>query len=80
MDLNYLYHRRGVSLMMAEAATSSCSRMVHEELARLYAKGIADACPPANRLKYWTTWQAYMSVARGTVPQPAAGLDAELAS
>jgi len=80
MDLNYLYHRRGVSLMMAEAATSSCARMVHEELARLYAKGIADACPPADRSTYWTTWQAYMSVPNETLPLPAAGLDAELAS
>ena len=66
--------------MMAKAATSSCARMVHEELAHLYAKRIEDACPPAERLKYWTTWQAYMSVPCEELPQTAANLHAEIAS
>jgi hypothetical protein len=66
--------------MMAEAATSSCARMVHEELARLYAKLIADACPPAERMKYWTTWQAYMSVPREELTQPTGTLKAEITS
>ena len=66
--------------MMAEAATSSCARLVHEELARLYAKAIADACPPSERVKYWTTWQAYMPVPHDTLPLLAASVDAEIAS
>ena len=64
--------------MMAEAATSSCARMVHEELARLYAKRIAAACPPAERAANWTTWQAYVSVPRGTLPQLAASRHVEM--
>jgi hypothetical protein len=80
MDLNYLYHRHGISLMMAEAATSSCARMVHEELARLYAKRIADDCPPADRVTYWTTWQAYMSVPPESPSQPAISLEVEMQS
>ena len=54
--------------------------MVHEELADLYAKRIEDACPPAERLKYWTTWQAYMSVPCEELPQTAVALHAEIAS
>lgn len=65
---------------MAEAATSSCARIVHEELARLYAKRIADACPPAERVKYWTTWQAYMAVPLETLPLSAASSPAEITS
>ena len=40
MDLNYLYHRRGKSLMMAARATCELSRAAHLAIARGYvAKG-----------------------------------------
>ena len=41
MDLNYLYHRRGVSLVMAERASCDRSRDVHHSLANAYAERIA---------------------------------------
>jgi len=62
MGLNYLYHRHGVSLMLARAATSSCARIVHEKMAAAYAKQIADFCPAAERRAYWTRWEAYLTV------------------
>lgn len=43
MDLNYLYHRRGVSLLMARNAACEKSRDVHAALARAYAARIGDA-------------------------------------
>ena len=41
MDLNYLYHRRGVSLVMAERASCDRSRDAHHSFANAYAKRIA---------------------------------------
>jgi hypothetical protein len=41
MDLNYLYHRRGQSLMMACNATSEPARTAHLGLARGYVARIA---------------------------------------
>ena len=61
MDLNYLYRRHGVSLMMAKAATSVCARIVHEKMAESYSKQIADACPAGERQAYWSRWEAYMA-------------------
>jgi hypothetical protein len=43
MDLNYLYHRHGVSLLMAEHAASAQSRDAHRSLAQGYAARITDA-------------------------------------
>ena len=43
MDLTYLYHRRGVSLVMAEHAACDRSRDAHHALARAYAGQIAAA-------------------------------------
>jgi len=43
MDLNYLYHRRGVSLAMAANASCEESRTVHQSLARGYTARIAAA-------------------------------------
>jgi len=43
MDLDYLYHRHGVSLLMAENAACDRSRRVHRFLAKAYAGRIADA-------------------------------------
>jgi hypothetical protein len=48
MDLNYIYHRRQISLMRAARAACGPSRAAHEGLARLYLGVIdarkADAC------------------------------------
>jgi hypothetical protein len=41
MDLNYLYHRHGVSLVMATEAACERSRKVHQRLAAAYANRIA---------------------------------------
>ena len=41
MDLNYLYHRHGVSLIMAERAGCDRSRRAHHSLAAAYAERIA---------------------------------------
>jgi len=38
VDLNYLYHRQQVSLMMAKAAASLEARCVHRDLASRYAQ------------------------------------------
>ena len=43
MDLNYLYHRHGVSLLMAEQASCDASRAAHRIMARTYAGRIADS-------------------------------------
>jgi hypothetical protein len=43
MDLNYLYHRHGVSLLMAEHASCARSRKAHWSFAGAYAGRIADA-------------------------------------
>jgi len=42
VDLNYLYHRQQVSLMMADAAASSEARHAHSYLACRYG-GLIDA-------------------------------------
>jgi len=42
MDLNYLYHRRGKSLLMAAQAACEKSRAAHLELARGYVERIAE--------------------------------------
>ena len=72
MDLNYLYYRQGTSLMMAKAASSSCARMAHNEMARLYAMRIEDARPLARPASYWTSWADYRWVPGETFPLPAA--------
>ena len=41
MDLNYLYHRRGKSLLMAAQAACEKSRAAHLGLARGYLARIA---------------------------------------
>ena len=43
MDLNYLYHRYGISLEMSRNAACDCSRIVHRKLAEAYALQIAQA-------------------------------------
>lgn len=40
MDLNYLFHRQQVSLMMAAAASGVEARRAHRGLARAYAARI----------------------------------------
>ena len=42
MDLNYLYHRRGKSLLMADAASGDRSRAAHLGLASGYLARISD--------------------------------------
>jgi hypothetical protein len=42
MDLNYLYHRHGISLMKAELAACDRSREAHRGFAAAYAERIAD--------------------------------------
>ena len=42
MDLNYLYHRRGKSLLMAAQASCEKSRTAHLDLARGYVARIAE--------------------------------------
>ena len=43
MDLNYLYHRHGVSLIMADRASCERSRNAHLLFAAAYAEDIATA-------------------------------------
>jgi hypothetical protein len=43
MDLNYLFHRHQVSLMMAAAAAGVEARKAHAQLARRYATRIASS-------------------------------------
>ena len=43
MDLSYLYHRHGVSLIMAAHARCDRSRDAHRSLAAAYAQRIAGA-------------------------------------
>ena len=42
MDLNYLYHRRGKSLLMAARASCERSRTAHLDLARGYVARIGE--------------------------------------
>ncbi|HET9812404.1 MAG TPA: hypothetical protein VFP57_01940 [Sphingomicrobium sp.] len=42
MDLNYLYHRRGLSLLLAQHAASEKSRRNHRAASRAYASSIRD--------------------------------------
>lgn len=46
MDLNYLYHRRQISLFMADNAAGEAARRVHLELAEIYAARITAAKNP----------------------------------
>jgi len=46
LDLNYLFHRRGVSLMLADRAVCLASRDAHLGLAGRYAARIAEAVRP----------------------------------
>lgn len=41
MDLNYLYHRHGHALLMAEHATCDRSQAAHREMAEVYSDRIA---------------------------------------
>jgi hypothetical protein len=41
MDLNYLYHRHGVALLMAEHAASEPVRTAHRAFVAAYAARIA---------------------------------------
>ena len=43
MDLNYLFHRHGVSLLMADNASCADARRAHRTMAKGYAARIADA-------------------------------------
>ena len=43
MDLNYLYRRHGISLLMADQAECAASRHAHLGLAAGYAAKISDA-------------------------------------
>jgi hypothetical protein len=43
MDLNYLYHRRGISLFMSQNAACEQSRAAHLGLVGGYAARIAEA-------------------------------------
>ena len=45
LDLNYLYHRRGVSLLRAAAAACSASHAAHLGLAGRYAARIVQLRP-----------------------------------
>ncbi len=45
MDLNQLFHRLGVSLMLADRAACAASRDAHLGLADGYAERIARALP-----------------------------------
>jgi len=44
MDLNYLFHRRGKSLMMAANASCEAARDAHLALARAYVERIEALC------------------------------------
>ena len=48
MDLNYLYHRRGKSLMMAANASCEAARNAHLTLARIYVERIEALCLQAR--------------------------------
>lgn len=43
MDLNYLFHRQQVSMMMSAAARGAEARLAHAQLASRYATQIAAA-------------------------------------
>lgn len=43
MDLNYLYHRRGVATLMSHNAACEPSRDVHRTFARAYGTRIVEA-------------------------------------
>ena len=62
MDLNYLYRRHQVSLMMAESASSSCAHLAHLEMAKAYATRIAEARPLSPSAAHWASWQADRAV------------------
>ena len=50
MDLNYLFHRQQVSMMMSAAARSVEARLAHAQRASRYATQIAKARKGATRL------------------------------
>ena len=43
MDINYLFHRRQISLFLADNAASDAARLIHRELAQAYGCRIAEA-------------------------------------
>ncbi|QIK96410.1 hypothetical protein G7076_08105 [Sphingomonas sp. HDW15A] len=45
MDLNYLFHRRGVALLMADNASCERSQAAHLALADAYSEQISAAQP-----------------------------------
>ncbi len=49
MDLNFLYHRRGVSHLMAQHAACERSRNAHRNLSQAYAGCIGDLLRQAWR-------------------------------
>ena len=51
MDLNYLYHRQQVSLMMANSSPSLEARHVHRELACRYGRLIDAERGPAGWMR-----------------------------
>ena len=50
MDLNYLYQRHGISLMLAQNAACEAARNAHLSLAQGYARRIAEARGPSPAL------------------------------
>lgn len=50
LDLNYLYHRLGVSRLMADRAGCEPSRQAHNDLARSYAARIRQARSDVRRV------------------------------
>ena len=50
MDLIYLFHRHGVSTLMAERASCEQSRTAHRSFARAYAARIAVALRQAREI------------------------------
>ena len=51
MDLNYLYHRRGVSLAMSDQAGCDRSRDAHLRLAASYSDRIENARHASRRTR-----------------------------
>ena len=50
MDLNYLYHRKGVSHLMAQKASCDPSRRAHLALASAYGERIVIALSGMKKL------------------------------
>jgi hypothetical protein len=43
VDINYLFHRRQISLFLADNTASDAARLIHRELAEAYGYRIAEA-------------------------------------